>query len=95
MFILLLKEQRRYSLESPIKCLPVLPTELGKRSGYRYFTCMQNMKFVTTIFKWGALYEKHVVATRDLGNHLCIWFYAQGNEEKPVSRWPVAGPSEY
>jgi len=53
------------------------------------------MKLVTTKFKSGGLYEKHVVATWNLGNHLSICFYAQGNQEKPVSRWPVAGPSEY
>ena len=50
------------------------------------------MKLVTTKFKSGGLYEKHVVATWNLGNHL---FCAQGKQEKPVSSWPVAGPSEY
>ena len=33
--VLLLEEQRRYSLESPIKWLPVVPTELDKHTGYR------------------------------------------------------------
>ena len=60
-----------------------------------YFTCKQNMKSVNTKFKSGGLNEKHVVATWNFGNHLSICFWAQGNEEKPVSRWPVAGPSEY
>jgi len=60
-----------------------------------YFTCIQNVKLVTTKFKSGGLHEKHVVATWTLGNHLSICFQAQGNQEKPVSRWPVAGPSEY
>jgi len=46
-------------------------------------------------FKSGGLHEKHVVATWNVGNHLSICFYAQGNQEKLVSRWPVAGPSEY
>ena len=64
-------------------------------AGSGYFTCKQNMKFVTTKFKSGGLHEKHVVATWNLGNHLSICFSAQGNQEKPVSRWPVAGPSEY
>ena len=64
-------------------------------SGSGYFTCKQNMKLVTTKFKLGGLHEKHVVATRNFGNHLSICFSAQGNQEKPVSRWPVAGPSEY
>jgi len=56
---------------------------------------VKNMKLVTTIFKWGGLHEKHVVATWNLGNHLSICFSAERNQEKPVSRWPVAGPSEY
>jgi len=60
-----------------------------------YFTCIQNMKLVTTRFKSGGLHEKHVVATWNLRNHLNICLYTQGNQEKPVSRWPVAGPSEY
>jgi len=50
---------------------------------------------VTTKFKSGGLHEKHVVATWNVGNHLSICFWAQGNREKPVSRWPVAGPSGY
>ena len=45
------------------------------------------MKLVTTKFKSGGLHEKHVVATWNLGNHLSICFWAQGNQEKPVSRW--------
>jgi len=40
--------------------------------GSSYFTCKQNMKLVTTKFKLGGLYEKHVVATWNLGNHLSI-----------------------
>ena len=59
--------------------------------GSGYFTCIQNIKLVTTKFKSGGLHEKHVVATWNLGNHLSIWFQSQGNQEKPVSRWPVAG----
>jgi hypothetical protein len=31
-----------------------------------YFTCIQNMKLVTTKFKSGGLHEKHVVATWNL-----------------------------
>ena len=42
--------------------------------GSGYFTCKQNMKFVTTKFKSGGLHEKHVVATWNLGNHLSICF---------------------
>jgi len=53
------------------------------------------MKLVTTRFKSGGLHEKRVVATWNLGNHLSICLWTQGNQEKPVSRWPVAGPSEY
>ena len=37
-----------------------------------YFTCLQNMKLVTTEFKSGGLHEKHVVATWNLVNHLSI-----------------------
>ena len=37
-----------------------------------YFTCIQNMKLVTTKFKSGGLHDKHVVATWNLGNHLSI-----------------------
>ena len=40
--------------------------------GSGYFTCKQNMKLVTTRFKSGVLHEKHVVATRNGGNHLSI-----------------------
>jgi len=50
------------------------------------------MKLVTTKFN---KCEKHVVATWNFGNYFSICFSAQGNQEKPVSRWPVAGPSEY
>jgi hypothetical protein len=64
-------------------------------SGNGYFTCKQNMKSVTTKLKSGGLHEKHVVATWKFGNRLSSCLYAQGNREKPVSRWPVAGPSEY
>ena len=28
----------------------------------------------------------------NLGNHLSICLQTQGNQDKPVSRWPVAGP---
>ena len=48
-----------------------------------------------TKFTSGGLHEKHVVATSNLGNHLSIRLKTQGNQVKPVSRWPVAGPSEY
>jgi hypothetical protein len=40
--------------------------------GSGYFTCVQNMKLVTTKFKSGGLHEKHVVAIRNFGNHLSI-----------------------
>jgi len=53
------------------------------------------MQLVTTRFKSGGLHEKHVVATWNVGNRLSICLWTQGNQEKPVSRWPVAGPSEY
>jgi hypothetical protein len=40
--------------------------------GSGYFTCIQNMKLVTTEFKSEGLHEKHVAATWSLGNHLSI-----------------------
>jgi len=57
--------------------------------GSGYFTCIQNMKLVTNKFKSGGIHEKHVVASWNFGNHLSICFWAQGNQEKLVSRWPV------
>jgi hypothetical protein len=63
--------------------------------GSGYFTCIQNMKLVTTKFKSGGLREKRVVATWKVGNHVNICFQTQGNQEKPVSRRPVVGPSGY
>jgi len=53
------------------------------------------MKSVTTEFISGGLHEKHVVATWNVGNHLSVCLQTKGSQEKPVSRWPVAGPSEY
>jgi hypothetical protein len=64
--------------------------------GSGYFTCTQIWKKkVTREFKSGGPHERHVVATWKLGNRLSIRLYTQGNQEKPVSRWPVAGPSGY
>ena len=40
--------------------------------GSGYFTCKQNMKFVTIRFKSRGLHEKHVVATWNVGNHLSV-----------------------
>jgi len=40
--------------------------------GSGYYVCKQNMKFVTNKFKSGGLYEKHVVATWNVGNRLSI-----------------------
>ena len=40
--------------------------------GSGYFTCKQNMKSVTTRFKYGGLHEKHVVTTWNVGNRLSI-----------------------
>jgi len=63
--------------------------------GSGYFTSIQNMKLFTNKFKSGGLHKKHVVATWNPGNNLSICLQTQGNQEYPVSRWPVAGPSEY
>jgi len=55
--------------------LLLLLTEIGlSPGGSGYFTCIQNMKLVTTKFKSGGLREKHVMATWNLGNHLSICF---------------------
>ena len=40
--------------------------------GSGYFTCIENIKLVTTEFKSGGLHEKHIRATWNLGNHLSI-----------------------
>ena len=40
--------------------------------GSGHFTCIQNMKLVTTKFKSGGLHEKHVVATWNVGNRLSV-----------------------
>jgi len=42
--------------------------------GSGYFSCIQNMKLVTTRFKSGGPHEKHVVVTWNVGNHLSICF---------------------
>ena len=53
----------------------VVVTEIGLSSGGSgYFTCIQNIKLVTTKFKSGGLHEKHVVATWNLGKHLSTCF---------------------
>jgi hypothetical protein len=48
-----------------------------------------------TKFMSGGLLENHIVATWSFGNHLSICLKTEGNKEKPVSRWPVSGPSKY
>jgi len=50
--------------------------------GSGFFTCIQNMKLITTKFKSGGLHEKHVVATWNLGNHLNICLQTQGKRRK-------------
>ena len=48
-------------------------TEIGLSSGGSgYFTCIQNMKLVTTKFKSGGLHEKQAVATWNVGNRLSV-----------------------
>ena len=54
--------------------------------GSGYFTCKQNMKLFTSKFKSGGLHEKHVMATWNVGNHLSVCLWTQGNQENPVSR---------
>jgi len=50
------------------------------------------MKLATTKFKSGGPHEKHVVATWNVGNHLSVCFYAQGNQKKTCVE--VAGRSK-
>ena len=53
----------------------IIIIEIGlSPGGSDYFTCIQNMKLVTTEFKSGGLHEKHVVATWNVGNHLSVCF---------------------
>jgi len=59
------------------------------------FYMYRNMKKVTRKFKFGGLHEKHVVATwktRKPSEHSLV---DTGKSRKPVSRWPVVGPSGY
>jgi hypothetical protein len=63
--------------------------------GSGHFTYYDKRKLVTTEFKSRGLHEKHVEATWKGRHHLSICSLTQGNQEKPVSRWPVAGPSRY
>ena len=46
-------------------------------------------------FKSGGLHEKHVVATWNVGEPSQRLLIDAGKPRKPVSRWPVADPSEY
>ena len=61
--------------------------------GSGYFTCKQNMKFVTTKFRSGRLHEKHVVATWNLGNHLSIYHYLLHNNPEELSSQTLRGGS--
>ena len=54
--------------------------------GSGYFTCIQNMKSVTHKFKSGGLYEKHVVATWNIGNHLSAFAYRHRETKKNLCR---------
>jgi len=53
------------------------------------------MEYESKKFKSGGLYEKHAVANWSLESHLSTRLWTQGNQEKLVPRWPVAGPSGY
>jgi len=54
-----------------IKIIIILLNAIGlSPGGSGYFTCIQNMKLVSSKFKSGGLNEKHVVATWNFGNHL-------------------------
>ena len=47
---------------------------------------IHNMKLVATKFKSGGLYEKHVVATWNVGNHLSILLIDTGKPRKNLCR---------
>ena len=67
-----------------VKILLLLLLLTGTRlslGGSGYFTCLQNMKLVTTKFKSGGLQEKHVVATWNLGNHLSTNHNYDGDDD--------------
>ena len=50
--------------------------------GSGYFTCIQNMKLVTSKFKSGGLHEKHVETTWNVGNHLCFCCQVQSTLDR-------------
>ena len=50
------------------------------------FTCIQNMKLVTTEFKSAGLHEKHVVATWNFGNRLSAFAYRHRETERNLCR---------
>ena len=56
--------------------LLLLLTSIGlSPGGSGYFTCIQNMKLVTTKFKSGGLHEKHVVAQKNYWRwNVCLIF---------------------
>jgi len=65
----------RHSFIIIIIIIIIIFTAIGlSPGGSGYFTCIQNMKLVSTEFKSGGLHEKHVVATWNVGNHLTICF---------------------
>jgi len=67
--------------------LLLLLTAIGlSPGGSGYFTCIQNMKFVTTKFKSGGLHEKHVVATWNVGNRLSAFAYRHRETKKNLCR---------
>ena len=69
----LIKLLAKSALAICLLLLLLLLTAIGlSPGGSGYFTCTQNMKLVATKFKSGGLYETHVVATWNLGNHLSI-----------------------
>jgi hypothetical protein len=72
-----------------------LLTAIGLLPGGSGFIHVHNYEKGTKNLKPVGLHEKHAVSTGSRGNHLSMCVEAQGNQEKPVPRWPVAGPSGY
>jgi hypothetical protein len=85
--------QESLSWATGIQSMPPIP--LNNNNNLLTAMCCHPVAVVTlhlrcvkpTKFKTGGLHEKHVVATWNLGSHLSIYLLAQGNQEKPVSRW--------
>jgi hypothetical protein len=62
-----------------------------------HITYARTMNVDYSRFSWGGLHGKYVVATgkRKTGTSPAVALGPRKTKKKPVSRWPVAGPSGY